>query len=164
MYADVIIDISSGQIDKSYQYRIPDSLLDEVSIGVPVSIPFGSKVRKGFVVGLSDEPKLDEERIKPIRGVEKESEAIEKQMIELAFFIRENFGATMNAALHTVLPVKRKVRQIEKKTIRLAVSYEMAKEALAEAIQKKDFCANCFRRESFHGRLSHRSLRWGNRP
>lgn len=37
----------------------------------------------------------------------------------------------MNQALKTVLPVKEKVRQKEKKTVRLAVSKEKAAEYLA---------------------------------
>ena len=41
MYADIIVDISQEQLDKTFQYRIPPELENEVRIGVMVQIPFG---------------------------------------------------------------------------------------------------------------------------
>ena len=40
LYADIIIDISSESLDKTYQYEIPEELLEKVQIGSPVEIPF----------------------------------------------------------------------------------------------------------------------------
>ena len=34
MYADIIVDISQEQLDKTFQYRIPPELENEVQIGV----------------------------------------------------------------------------------------------------------------------------------
>lgn len=137
MYADIIVDISSGQLDKTYQYRIPDALADQAVVGAPVLIPFGKRQQKGYIVGLSEEPKIEEERIRPITGVEENGKIIESQMISLAYTIRENFGATMNDALRTVLPVKKRVQSLEKKTVLLTASPDVAADALAEAERKK---------------------------
>lgn len=137
MYADIIVDISAGQLDKTYQYRIPEELREEAVVGAPVVIPFGRTRKRGYIVGLSEEPKIEEERIKPIAGVESGRKAIESQLIELAWFIREHFGATMNAALHTVMPIKKEVRQVEKKTLQLIATDDVAADALATAVRKK---------------------------
>ena len=40
-YADVIIDLSVKNVDRVFQYRIPDHLRDLVKPGVQVNIPFG---------------------------------------------------------------------------------------------------------------------------
>ena len=45
-YADVIVDISHENLDKTYQYRIPDSLQRIVQIGTPVHITFGNGNRR----------------------------------------------------------------------------------------------------------------------
>ncbi len=156
MYADIIIDISSGQLDKTYQYRIPERLAEKAVIGALVTIPFGASERKGYIVGLSEEPKIEEERIKPIRRVEEKGEVIESQMIELAYFIRENFGATMNAALHTVLPVKKQVRQVVKKTVVLTENSDVARDALSEAVRKKHVAKERLLKEL----LQERALAW----
>ena len=64
-YADVIIDISLEKLDKTFQYLIPEELEDVIGLGNQVVIPFGNGTRrvKGYVVELSEEPKIEPERI-----------------------------------------------------------------------------------------------------
>ena len=40
-YADVIVDLSVKNVDRAFQYRIPEALLDRVTLGTQVSVPFG---------------------------------------------------------------------------------------------------------------------------
>ena len=42
-YADIIVDISSEQLDRTFQYRIPDHLQEKVKEGVVVKVPFGKE-------------------------------------------------------------------------------------------------------------------------
>ena len=137
-YADVIVDISHENLDKTYQYRIPDSLQTIVQIGTPVYITFGNGNRRiqGYVVGLSDTPKLAEERIKCIEEIIPQGVVLESRMIALAWWMKENFGGTMNDALRTVLSVKKSVRPVEHKEIALAVDRATAVKLLAEYAKK----------------------------
>lgn len=137
-YADVIVDISHENLDKTYQYRIPDSLQRIVQIGTPVYITFGNGNRRiqGYVVGLSDIPKLAEERIKCIDEIIPQGVVLESRMIALAWWMKENFGGTMNDALRTVLSVKKSVRPVEHKEIALAVDRTTAEKLLAEYAKK----------------------------
>ena len=68
IYADVIIDISLEKLDKTFQYLIPKELEDVIGLGTQVVIPFGNGSRriKGYVVDISEEPKIDPARIKPL--------------------------------------------------------------------------------------------------
>ena len=113
LFADVIIDISHENLDRTYQYLIPEELETQAVIGAPVEIPFGAGNRsvKGYLVGLSKEPKIDISRLKPLKAIEKNGLVIESRMIALAARMREMFGGTMNDALRTVMPVKRSVNQ-----------------------------------------------------
>lgn len=108
-YADIIVDISSEHLDKTYQYSIPEELKPVAMIGAPVIIPFGKGNRtiKGYIVSLSDEPKINVQFIKPIVAIEEKGIRIESQLIALAYYIKEQFGGTMNDALRTVIPVKK---------------------------------------------------------
>lgn len=125
-YADVIVDISLEKLDKTFQYAIPKELQSVVVPGTRVVLPFGNGGRrlKGYVVELSDEPKLAPERIKTLLGVDEGSIAIESQMIALAAWMKRHYGSTMNQALKTVLPVKKREKNREKKRIVLALSKE----------------------------------------
>ena len=41
IYADVIIDISTEKLDRTFQYRVREEQKDRVRVGSLVSIPFG---------------------------------------------------------------------------------------------------------------------------
>ena len=138
LYADIIVDISHESLDKTYQYKIPEHLYDRAKIGMPVEITFGNGNRKiqGYIVGLSEQPKIEEHRIKDIANIPENGVPIESRMIALAHWMKENFGGTMNDALRTVLSVKKTVRPVEKKKIKLNIDYSTAEELLQEYAKK----------------------------
>ena len=84
-----------------------------------------------LVIGIGSTPKIPAEKIKDIDSVSQSGIQAVGRMIQLAAWLKKQYGSTMNQALKTVLPVKEKVRQKEKKTVRLAVSKEKAAEYLA---------------------------------
>lgn len=131
VYANVIVDISVEKLDKTFQYLVPGELKGDVAIGVQVKIPFGNRAVTGYVIELTGEPEIDVERIKPILEVCHGAVAIESQLIALAGWMRKNYGSTMNQALKTVLPVRRKTRQKQEKSVSLCISKEQAKAKLA---------------------------------
>ncbi|MBE6015845.1 MAG: primosomal protein N' [Lachnospiraceae bacterium] len=139
-YADVIIDISHEQLDKSFQYIIPEGLKGQIDVGSEVSVPFGRSNRmiNGYVIGLSDVAQFDESKLKAIEGVPPKGMAIESRLIRLAAWIKENCGSTMIQALKTVLPVKKKIEEKVKKTIIPAVTKEELIRYLEEFTAKKN--------------------------
>ncbi len=134
MYADIIIDISQEKLDKIFQYRIPEALLDRLTVGMQVRVPFGGAnvARTGYVVDITDETDYDVTRIKEICGIVEHSVPIESQLIALAAWMRRNYGGTMNQALKTVLPVKQEERLRQKRTVELRIGMPEAKSLLEE--------------------------------
>ena len=111
-YADIIVNISREELDKTFQYRIPDELSEIVVPGSKVEIPFHNRPAvTGYVISLSDEPKIDETRIRKINGLAKRSLTADDTMIALAAWMKEAYGCTLNQALKTVLPVKGTIRK-----------------------------------------------------
>lgn len=146
-YANIIVDISHEKLDRTFQYVIPESLKDEIAIGVMVNVPFGRRVITGYVVELTDIPEFEVSKLKEIIGIKEGSLQIETQLIALAAYIRRNFGSTMNQALKTVIPIKQKKKEIIQKTIFLAISEEDAKEKLAFFESKSQVARARFLRE-----------------
>ena len=142
IYADIIIDISSDKLDRSFQYCVPAHLEQEIKLGMVVSIPFGNsnQLRKGYVTGLSQEAKVDPSRLKEIAGCCSAEETTESRLIALAAWMKENYGSTMIQALKTVLPIKEKIRAKEKRYLSLSISEEKAAEILAQ-LEKTRFKA-----------------------
>ena len=108
-YANIIVDISHEKLDKTFQYLVPQELEQEIVLGVLVDIPFGHRTITGYVVELTDEAEYDVTKLKDIIGIVTDSIPIESQLIALAGWMRKNYGATMNQALKTVIPIKKKI-------------------------------------------------------
>ena len=138
-FANVIVEISHEKLDRPFQYLIPERLKDKIAPGVCVMIPFGAanKLIKGYVVEVTDTAEFDESRMKELAGRADGSLAVEEKLICLAAWMKESYGSTMIQALKTVLPVKRAVRNLEKREITLRICDEEAKEFYLECVRKK---------------------------
>lgn len=137
-YADIIIDISHEAIDRTFQYKIPETLAAEIGIGTKVSIPFGrgNHLRTGYVISFSDTPQYDENKLKQIDGICENGIAIERELIGLAAYMKEQYGSTMINALKTVMPIKEKVRGLKHREVCLLYGYEQCIEQLARYKKK----------------------------
>lgn len=140
IFADVIVNISHENLDQIYQYIVKPEQEASATIGAPVMIPFGRGNRKikGYIVGLSQTPSWDLDKMKALDFVCQTEVVIESQLIHLAFWMKETYGSTINDALKTVIPVKKVVKNKEKKYLVLKVNTERANEYLSEFIRKNN--------------------------
>ena len=118
-YAEVIVDIDHEKLDRPFTYRIPGRLADECVIGCAVTIPFGSSDRliSGYVVGFTDRPDLDEDKIKEISAVTAGIETAEARLVQLAAWMSRRYGSTMIRAMKTVVPVRKRTKAVTEKTV-----------------------------------------------
>lgn len=137
-YADIIIDISHEKVDRPFQYIIPQELADAVYPGVRVRVPFGkgNQDKTGYVVDILEETDYPVEKLKTITSVDEKGISAEGSQIQIAYWLKRQYGSTMITALKTVLPVKQKLKQQEKKKVTATVSHEKLPE-LIEACEHK---------------------------
>lgn len=143
LYADVIVDISIENLDRTYQYKIPPELEIKVKVGTPVVIPFGKGNRKinGYVVGVTEKPKYDKSRLKNIEDVPDKAISATQVLISLACWMKEYYGSTMNDAIKTTMPVRRKIKEMTHKRVVLKADDESAKELYVNLCGKKNAAA-----------------------
>lgn len=129
-FANIIVDISHEKLDRPFGYIIPEKLSDCIQVGTAVKIPFGkgNRLIAGYVIEVTDKPGFDIAKMKEIDSVIEGATSVETGLIRLAWWIKENYGSTMNQALKTVLPVKKTVKNVEKKTVILNLSDEALEE------------------------------------
>lgn len=134
IYADVVIDITSGELDRSFSYRVPAGWEDKIGVGMSVTVPFGkgNRPRKGYVTGLSDKTDYEEQRVKSILTVDSSAETTEANLLKVAAWIRETYGSTVIQSLRTVFPVREKMKIRVKKRIVLKTGPEEAEQLLCE--------------------------------
>lgn len=137
-YANIIIDISHEKVDRPFQYRIPERLQDSLEEGMAVTVPFGAgnRERQGYVIGITQQAEYAPEKLKEIKDIRQGELSIEADFIRLASWMRRQYGSTMITALKTVLPVRQKRKELEKKTVRLRLERPEASELLEEFDRK----------------------------
>lgn len=138
MYAKIIVDISHEKLDKGFDYRIPVHLQDKIYPGVQVCIPFGkgNRLIQGYVIEIKETAGYDEDKIKDIAEIVEKSIPIESRLISLAWFIKENYGSTMNQALKTVVPIKETKKELIKKRVILTAADDIVQEYIQKYERK----------------------------
>ena len=137
-YADVIVDITAKALDRPFQYLVPPELEKDIEEGAVVEAPFGSANRMitGYVMSLSQNTKIEPEKIKPITRIVTSLSDEEKRLTSLAVWIRDRYGSTMAAAMRTVLPARQRSSAKQKRIVVLAVSEETGRREL-ETMRRK---------------------------
>lgn len=112
-YANIIVDISHEAVDRPFTYIIPDRLLDACHPGTRVMIPFGqgNRLKLGIILEITSNPDVPIGKLKEIESVVLSQDATDSRLIELAFFIKQQYGSKMIDALKTVLPAKKAYRE-----------------------------------------------------
>lgn len=122
--ATVAVEKTFFNYDSDYDYYVPDSLLQNVSVGVRVKVPFGNadRLREGIVVNIftAINPKLKE-----INCVVSENNVIDSEMISLALWLKERCFCTTYDCLRLMLPRGyNKVGDATSKMVKLLIENE----------------------------------------
>ena len=64
MIAEVIINTIAKELNKTYDYIIPDTILKDIKIGSRVFVPFGrTKQEEGFIINIKAESEFANKEI-----------------------------------------------------------------------------------------------------
>ena len=91
-------------LDRAFDYAIPDSLQDQVTLGAKVRIPFGSRQIVGYVVELLEATDVSPRALKSILEVLGPRAFLPAILIELAQWMALYYCAPLTVALMSVLP------------------------------------------------------------
>ncbi|MEA4852788.1 MAG: primosomal protein N' [Christensenella sp.] len=139
MYAKVIVDISHTQVDKVFEYRIPEGM--ELREGMRVSVPFGGmKQVEGLVIDICQTTEFDAGKIKDVISPLEDFCALTAKQIALARFIREKYHTTLAAALRFMVPAQLRGGRVALKKQRFARLVLQGNELLAaeKTLYQKD--------------------------
>ncbi|MCQ4726407.1 primosomal protein N' [Anaerotignum faecicola] len=97
---------ANADIDRVFDYEIPLELISSMEVGVRVSVPFGPKNTRteGYVVGFSDSPGVDENKIKMVIGVLDRYPVFSEETIRLSRWMKKKYYTTLTQCLQTVMP------------------------------------------------------------
>ncbi len=132
MYCRVIVDIAHENVAHTFTYAVPEGM--DLVPGQRVEVPFGRGRQEGVVLSLSPSSDYDPARVKSVTGPLEDYAAILPAMLELAKEMAEGAHCPLAETLRLMMPAemrKQRVRVKTERTVRLAVTAEQAREALA---------------------------------
>lgn len=100
MIAEVIINTVAKELNKVYDYIIPDSILKDIKIGSRVFMPFGRKKQEeGFVVGIKQNSEYANKEI-----IKLEDNLLTEENIKLAKIMSKRYFCNISDSLRLMLP------------------------------------------------------------
>ena len=138
-YAQIIIDISHGRLDRPFTYRIPEALQNDLCLGSLVVVPFGKgdTKRKGYVIGFSNTCEYPDGKLKEIEAIASGGTDITgDNAVRLALWMKQRYGSTMAVALRTVLTSRKQAKPCEHRSIHLLLSRDDAEKKRHEFAMK----------------------------
>lgn len=120
MIANVIVDILNSEVDRVFDYLIPDDM--PVAVGDRVLLPFGNRKIEGYVLSVSDTTDCDETKLKPIIKRMDEFPIIKPELINLVFDLKTLLHLRLVDGVRLVVPSQirsGKVNKIEKRVLHL---------------------------------------------
>ena len=127
MYADVLIEYSAKAIDQTFTYIVPDSLKNDIKVGMKVLVPFGNKIINGFVTNLKNTTDSKYE-LKEIKDIVDKYFCLNKELMELGKYLQEKTLCTKISAYQTMLPSSLKVKEQKSNYSKYLVYIELNKD------------------------------------
>ena len=100
MFAKVIVDIATSNVDKIFDYKLEQ----EIPVGSRVLVPFGNRKIEGYIIDKSDKSDLDERKIKPVLAALDDLPVVTNEQLELAKFMKKRFHIGWADAIRLFLP------------------------------------------------------------
>ncbi|MDF2636063.1 MAG: priA, partial [Pelosinus sp.] len=109
--AQVLINITTKNINKAFSYRIPEHL-DYVAAGWRVLVPFGNRKLEGFIITVTTEEDSSIAELKPILDILDNDRWFDEHMMHTAKWISEYYLCNLVDAMRLFIPGKTGIKSV----------------------------------------------------
>ena len=102
MVVGVLVELSSKNIDKVFDYKVPDNLASDIKVGIRVVVPFGRMELEGFVLEIKNDSKIDD--LKEVIAIKDSDIILNKELLELGEYMHDETLSTLISCYQTMLP------------------------------------------------------------
>ncbi len=102
MIAEVVINRNAKKLNKTFDYAIPQELIQKVQVGSRVRIPFGKQkeLEEGFVVGLKEATTYEVKEIASVEG----NRYLTSEDLELAKWMEKRYFCNWSDCMKLLMP------------------------------------------------------------
>lgn len=104
LHARVIVDLEPRHLDRTFDYLVPDDLVDVVQPGSRVEVPFAGRRRSGIVDDLSPDTEVDPAHLRPVRRILGEHAWARPDDLDLWRWAAERWGSPLAHVVRHALP------------------------------------------------------------
>ncbi len=133
MIAEVILNSNAKQLNKVFDYEIPQTLVTKVKIGTRVFVPFANRkqLEEGFVVNIKQ---TSEYKVKQLLSID-ENECIDKNNINLAKWMAKRYFCNISDCIKLMLPPGTTTKIIKNRIKEKQVNFVYLKKEIEEIEQ-----------------------------
>lgn len=102
MIAKVIVDISASDVDRIFDYRA----IEGVQRGSRVYVPFGRQNTEGYVIDITDETDVPQDKLKDVISVLDDRPIVSEEFLSLCNYMTERFHLRKIDVFRLFLPAK----------------------------------------------------------
>ncbi len=103
MIAEVIVDVLSSEVDRVFDYNIPESM-DNVSIGTRILVPFGNRKIEGYILAIKDTTDCPPDKLKSIIEPLDCEPLIKAELIELTKYMKDRLYLRLLDGIRLAVP------------------------------------------------------------
>lgn len=103
MIVKVLVELSNKNIDKTFDYIVPNILISKIKIGIRVTVPFAHQVLEGFILEISNDTDSEYE-LKEIIDVVDNDIILNNELLELGKYISNITLSTLISSYQVMLP------------------------------------------------------------
>lgn len=122
MVVGVLVELSNKNIDKVFDYSVPEELINSIKIGIRVEVPFGRQTLDGFVLEIKDNSDIE---LKDIISIKDTDIVLNKELLDLGLYMSRDYLATLISCYQVMLPKSLKASINGKSNIKYDTFYKL---------------------------------------
>ena len=124
MVVGVLVELSSKNIDKIFDYNVPEDLVSKINIGIRVTVPFGRMTLEGFVLDIKKNNDSDIE-LKSIISIVDNDIVLNDELLNLGKVMRDKTLSTLISCYQVMLPKALKAKNGSQINIKYDTFYRL---------------------------------------
>lgn len=110
MFAAVIVGVNSKDVNRLFDYKIPNHLANVIKVGHRVFVPFGPRHVQAYVMEIHDSSDVPAEKVKEIVKVMDIEPVLTNELIQLSKQLANYYIEPYISVIETILPVALKTK------------------------------------------------------
>jgi primosomal protein N' (replication factor Y) len=133
MVVGVLVELSNQNIDRIFEYHVPEEYTSLMKVGIRVLVPFGRMELEGFVLEIKKDKETDKELKDVIRVVDS-TVVLNEELLELGKWMKKQTLSTLISCYQVMLPKALKAKNGQNVSIKYDVFYRLNEDVSFEKL------------------------------